>query len=1342
MKKLITFILLLFIVVAQAAQYPLSLGGGGIPKWEPGVNFRQDEIVWEAVSLKFYKAISAHLSGATFPPDLAFPLWEEMADNLNREDNGTVNDDRLVRWDGTDGDNVQDSLVSLTDAGAMSGLTQLNVDNVQVNGNTISVTDIGGDLHLVGNGAGKVIVDGDFQVDGTTTTVNSTTLDVTAAKITVNVGGNQASADSDAALEVEMSDATDAKLNYDSTTASKFTIGEIGSEKEIVTVSDIQTITNKEYANGATVDANLVLDLVTTVKASRPCPQMTQVQRDALTPVNGSCVFNTTTVKLNVYNGTIWTAVGGGVDPWVALTAYKIGNTVHESNKIYLALTDHTSGATFPPDLASNEWVELSDDLNREADLSVTDDALTRWDGTGGDDVQNSLIIVDDSGNMTGVNNLTLTGGVLSDILDLGQVVTPPVPAAGRDKLYFKSDDKLYRLTNGGVESLVGLNFTSSNDNRLIRSDGTGADSLQESGITVSDLDDITGINDISSSTFTLSSNQILSVGNLELGTQDILAPFDKSFCLSHKGVFDFGVDGANICGYGDAFATAALAGEIVFATNAKDINFVTDLDTTNALSKVDGVTGFFVEETPTDGDYKPVGEKFKGIENFFIRGQSDYGLVSDWTGANLTQDVGASNLLTGEFSVWKWTDTGTIANDLVSLTIDIPIAFRLSDIGYEFRYKYDGDDSDIDVLIQCVDDSLFLVSDGDHKLEAYTATTGSALASGEFSPGTCTQIKFILKVAIANAGKELFFDSVKITPFPANIKKLTITQAYSITQQQNSMIGLTGNMRFNLGTATITDEESKIVLATDTGSVTLFTATKKCIVDISISSFMAATNDSLSIYKNGVLYKPGPEVYSLNAYASVVGSLHLDAGETFQIFITGNITNTGADTVLTFSAVSDSDTLVRATNTSELDSMVRVTVGNGQGIVNTAVRRFVNVIDNFGGDITYISSANDGDSFQINKTGFYTVSYTEEASSGGVAGITKGTTSAPDSIVTSSERLTQESMDVTDGDYVSTSWSGILNKDDIIRAAADIGTVNSASTKASFTISKPKVSPHVSIPIDDEFKNEFSARVNAAGVVLSENENFIESDCVESPAGVFACALVANKFSVIPACFAETEGSSADTNATINAISTTSVSVVTQFLGANDGSIPWTLQCARQGSDVKLKTGIVTGRFAASRTCILEGVKDTAAAGSSIAGEQTRILNTATGNCEFVTLTNGTTGLNGTANRFILIKGTYDLECSAPAHSSDEHQVHLYNFSDSIRQKDGEAAYTLNTTNVVTRSSVSDFYTLAGSKTYEIRHFIKTAKASDGLGLAASTLAGNNAVVDTYTKCKITKVR
>ena len=69
---------------------------------------------------------------------------------------GSSTDEALARFDGTTGKLVQNSVAILTDAGVLSGLTQLNVDNLRLDGNTISSTDTNGDILLAPNGTGFV----------------------------------------------------------------------------------------------------------------------------------------------------------------------------------------------------------------------------------------------------------------------------------------------------------------------------------------------------------------------------------------------------------------------------------------------------------------------------------------------------------------------------------------------------------------------------------------------------------------------------------------------------------------------------------------------------------------------------------------------------------------------------------------------------------------------------------------------------------------------------------------------------------------------------------------------------------------------------------------------------------------------------------------------------------------------------------------------------------------------------------------------------------------------------------------------------------------------------------
>ncbi len=65
-------------------------------------------------------------------------------------------DEAIVRFDGTTGKNVQNSSVTISDADVISGATQLNVDNLRLDGNTLSSTDTDGNINLSPDGTGEV----------------------------------------------------------------------------------------------------------------------------------------------------------------------------------------------------------------------------------------------------------------------------------------------------------------------------------------------------------------------------------------------------------------------------------------------------------------------------------------------------------------------------------------------------------------------------------------------------------------------------------------------------------------------------------------------------------------------------------------------------------------------------------------------------------------------------------------------------------------------------------------------------------------------------------------------------------------------------------------------------------------------------------------------------------------------------------------------------------------------------------------------------------------------------------------------------------------------------------
>jgi len=133
---------------------------------------------------------------------------------------------------------------------------------------------------------------------------------------------------------------------------------------------DVVKLTGNQNIDGVkTFEGKLVAS--STVNGSIPCPVMTEAQRDLFTPVEGDCVYNSDTLKLNVFDGSVWKDVGGagGISLWLTANPYNVNDIIIESDKIYRCLIAHTSG-TFATDLAASKWIEVSSGLQSPVALA------------------------------------------------------------------------------------------------------------------------------------------------------------------------------------------------------------------------------------------------------------------------------------------------------------------------------------------------------------------------------------------------------------------------------------------------------------------------------------------------------------------------------------------------------------------------------------------------------------------------------------------------------------------------------------------------------------------------------------------------------------------------------------------------------------------------------------------------------------------------------------------------------------------------------------------------------------------------------------------------------------
>ena len=112
---------------------------------------------------------------------------------------------------------------------------------------------------------------------------------------------------------------------------------------------------------------------------------------------------------------------------------------------------------------------------------------------------------------------------------------------------------------------------------------------------------------------------------------------------------------------------------------------------------------------------------------------------------------------------------------------------------------------------------------------------------------------------------------------------------------------------------------------------------------------------------------------------ATVTGTLAVSGGVTLTTTLpvlqggTGVTTSTGTGNVV----LSASPTFTG--NVTTPLSYVRLNTANGYGSTNTKIRRFTNIVNNVGTDITYADSATLGGTFTINTAGVYSANYCDQ---------------------------------------------------------------------------------------------------------------------------------------------------------------------------------------------------------------------------------------------------------------------------------------------------------------------------------------------------------------------------
>lgn len=147
---------------------------------------------------------------------------EKRSKGIQTPSSGSCDDNAVVRWDGTSCNKIDNSLVQIDDTGNIFPKNDGSQDLGK------SGTNDWKDLFLSGNAT----IAGDLTVSGTTTTVDTTILEIKDPNVVLNNGGNDATSEG-SGLTVERT-GTDGSLVYEDALTSKWKCGALGSEAEIL----------------------------------------------------------------------------------------------------------------------------------------------------------------------------------------------------------------------------------------------------------------------------------------------------------------------------------------------------------------------------------------------------------------------------------------------------------------------------------------------------------------------------------------------------------------------------------------------------------------------------------------------------------------------------------------------------------------------------------------------------------------------------------------------------------------------------------------------------------------------------------------------------------------------------------------------------------------------------------------------------------------------------------------------------------------------------------------------------------------------------------------------------
>lgn len=252
-----------------------------------------------------------------------------------------------------------------------------------VNATTITLGRTGQQVTM----PGSLVITQNLTVNGTTTSISTTNLEVSDKNITVNFGGNDASAEG-AGLTVDRT-STDGSLVFDSTLVSKWKLGLLGAESEVLTAAGAQTLTGVKTFSASPVistitnTGTLTLPTTTDTLVGRATTDNLSNKTIAFTSANDAATGSNATLTAPTTGIVRLTNAGLVSVEGISATAVTSGRALVIENKTGVSVIVFNAQGTAANQIFTGTGAQIT--LGNNASLFlVYDSTSTKWQVIGG----------------------------------------------------------------------------------------------------------------------------------------------------------------------------------------------------------------------------------------------------------------------------------------------------------------------------------------------------------------------------------------------------------------------------------------------------------------------------------------------------------------------------------------------------------------------------------------------------------------------------------------------------------------------------------------------------------------------------------------------------------------------------------------------------------------------------------------------------------------------------------------------------------------------------------------------------------------------------------------------